>query len=142
MLAADIVVGIGRVVVEGMATGRACLVLDETGGGAWLTPETYAQFKAYFLGPGLGVAPDDLGSLIDGYRAEYGRAGREDWRSRITRRPRTPRVWSRCCARPARHEGRSSPPHCWPRPGGAASATRVLRGADRRTGRPPCGGAS
>lgn len=79
VLAADVVVGIGRVIVEGMATGRACLVLDEVGGGAWLTPETYPEFEAsgFFLGPGMGVAPEDLGALIDGYRPELGRAGRE-----------------------------------------------------------------
>lgn len=79
VLAADIVVGIGRVIVEGMATGRACLVLDEVGGGAWLTPETYPEFEAsgFFLGPGMGVAPEGLGALIDGYRPELGRAARE-----------------------------------------------------------------
>ncbi len=79
VLAADIVIGIGRVILEGMAAGRACLILDEIGGGGWLTPESYAEYEAsgFLFGPGTGVAPEDLGSLIDAYRPDLGRAGRE-----------------------------------------------------------------
>ena len=79
LLAADIVIGIGRVIVEGMAAGRACLVFDEVGGADWLTPRNYAEFEAtgFLHGPGAALAPEDLGALIDGYRPELGRAGRE-----------------------------------------------------------------
>ena len=77
--AADIVIGIGRVVLEGMTNGRACLVLGQVGGGAWLTPETYADFEStgFVLGDGLGAPPEQFGALLDGYRPEMGRAGRE-----------------------------------------------------------------
>ena len=79
VLAADIVVGIGRVIVEGMAAGRACLVLDEAGGADWLTPETYQEFEAsgFLHGPGGVLAPQAIGAVIDRYSPELGRAARE-----------------------------------------------------------------
>lgn len=44
--AADIVVGYGRSVLEGMAMGRAGYVWDRAGGDGWVTPETYAAYEA------------------------------------------------------------------------------------------------
>lgn len=43
---ADIVVGYGRSVLEGMAMGRAGYVWDRAGGDGWVTPETYPVYEA------------------------------------------------------------------------------------------------
>ena len=43
---ADIVIGYGRSVLEGMAMGRASYVWDRAGGDGWVTPESYAAFEA------------------------------------------------------------------------------------------------
>jgi hypothetical protein len=43
---ADIVVGYGRSVLEGMAMGRPAYVWERAGGDGWVTPESYAAFEA------------------------------------------------------------------------------------------------
>jgi len=43
---ADLVIGYGRSVVEGMAGGRAAYVLDHDGGDGWVTPESWAAHDA------------------------------------------------------------------------------------------------
>jgi hypothetical protein len=43
---ADIVVGYGRSVLEGMAMGRAAYVWDRGGGDGWVTPETYEALES------------------------------------------------------------------------------------------------
>lgn len=43
---ADIVVGYGRSVLEGMAMGKAAYVWERAGGDGWVTPESYAALEA------------------------------------------------------------------------------------------------
>jgi hypothetical protein len=59
---ADIVVGYGRSILEGMAMGRAAYVWDYAGGDGWVTPETYAAIEADGFS---GAGSDDV---IDGDR--------------------------------------------------------------------------
>ncbi len=78
VLSADIVVGIGRVVVEGMAAARACLVLGEFGGGRWLSAETYRALEAgAFFCCGDCVPQSEIAELLDGYNPDLGRVGGE-----------------------------------------------------------------
>lgn len=42
---ADIVIGYGRAILEGMASGRAAYVLDCLGGDGWVTAESYAALE-------------------------------------------------------------------------------------------------
>ena len=60
--AADIVVGYGRSVLEGMAMGKAAYVWERGGGDGWVTPDTYPALEADGFS---GAATDDL---IDGER--------------------------------------------------------------------------
>jgi hypothetical protein len=60
--AADIVVGYGRSVLEGMAMGRPAYVWERGGGDGWVTPENYAAIEADGFS---GAATDDV---IDGAR--------------------------------------------------------------------------
>jgi hypothetical protein len=46
MADADIVIGYGRSVIEGMAMGCAAYVWDYAGGDGWVTPETYPMYEA------------------------------------------------------------------------------------------------
>jgi hypothetical protein len=46
MANADIVVGYGRTVLEGMAMGCAAYVWDYAGGDGWVTPETYPALES------------------------------------------------------------------------------------------------
>lgn len=59
---ADMVVGYGRSVLEGMGMGRAAYVWDYAGGDGWVTPQTYAALEA----DGFSGAATD--SVIDGDR--------------------------------------------------------------------------
>lgn len=43
---ADIVVGYGRSILEGMAMGKAAYVWERAGGDGWVTPETYEALEA------------------------------------------------------------------------------------------------
>jgi hypothetical protein len=43
---ADVVVGVGRSVLEAMAAGKAAYVYDGDGGDGWVRPETYAMLEA------------------------------------------------------------------------------------------------
>jgi len=54
---ADIVVGYGRSVLEGMAMGRAAYVWDRGGGDGWVTPETYEALESDGFS---GAAGDDV----------------------------------------------------------------------------------
>ncbi len=59
---ADIVVGYGRSVLDGMAMGRPAYVWERAGGDGWVTPETYPAFEAD------GFAGNSDGKAIDGER--------------------------------------------------------------------------
>jgi hypothetical protein len=76
--AADIVVGYGRSVLEGMAMGRAAYVWDRAGGDGWVTPETYPVLEADgFSGGGTDAAidVDQLRADLAAYDPEYGTLG-------------------------------------------------------------------
>jgi len=72
---ADIVVGYGRSVLEGMAMGRAGYVWDRAGGDGWVTPETYAAYEADgFSGNATDAVIDRerLRADLAAYRPELG----------------------------------------------------------------------
>lgn len=71
--AADLVIAIGRTALEGMAAGRAVLVMDEAALGGWVTQESYDRFEADgFTGYHTGPARESVLDLIGGYRPELG----------------------------------------------------------------------
>jgi hypothetical protein len=61
---ADIVIGVGRSVVEAMAAGKPAYVYDIDGGDGWVNPQTYAALEADGF---AGTATDDV---IDSARLE------------------------------------------------------------------------
>jgi hypothetical protein len=76
----DIVIGYGRSVLEGMASGRAALVYDHSGGDGWVTPETYPALEANgFAGTGTERVLDaaTLRRTLAAYRPDMGDANRE-----------------------------------------------------------------
>jgi hypothetical protein len=75
---ADIVVGYGRSVLEGMAMGKAAYVWDHAGGDGWVTPETYPQIEADGFSGGATdalVDTDRLRSDFAAYRPGLGTLG-------------------------------------------------------------------
>lgn len=75
---ADIVVGYGRSVLEGMAMGRAGYVWDRAGGDGWVTPETYPVYEADgFNGNSTDAVIDRerLRADLAAYRPELGILG-------------------------------------------------------------------
>ena len=77
---ADIVIGYGRAVLEGMASGRAAYVLDHLGGDGWVTPESYPAMEAdgFYAGAQEEVIdPARLASDLAGYRADMGIANHD-----------------------------------------------------------------
>jgi hypothetical protein len=64
---ADIVVGYGRSVLEGMAMGRAAYVWDYAGGDGWVTPESYPSLEA----DGFSGAATDAVIDADRLRADF-----------------------------------------------------------------------
>ncbi len=75
---ADIVVGYGRSVLEGMAMGRAAYVWDYGGGDGWVTPESYPAIEADgFSGAGTDavIDADRLQADFAAYRPELGTFG-------------------------------------------------------------------
>lgn len=76
---ADIVVGYGRVVLEGMASGVAAYVYD-TGLDGWVTPETYPAIEADgFAGRATGgvATRERIAADLASWSPELGVAGRE-----------------------------------------------------------------
>ncbi len=61
---ADIVIGYGRSILEGMACGRAAYVYDWNGGDGWITPGSYAAIEAG------GFAGRSSGESFDAGRVE------------------------------------------------------------------------
>lgn len=77
---ADIVVGIGRCVLEAMACGRPAYVHDHAGSAGWLTPATYPQLEASgFALAATRPTPDakQLRADLDAYDPALGRAGQD-----------------------------------------------------------------
>ena len=60
---AEIVIGYGRSILEGMALGRAAYVYDWKGGDGWVTPRSYAAIEADGIAGSAGVATVDIGQL-------------------------------------------------------------------------------
>ena len=76
--AADIVVGYGRSVLEGMVMGKAAYVWDRAGGDGWVTPESYPALEADgFSGAAthVSVDADRLREDFAAYRPELGTLG-------------------------------------------------------------------
>lgn len=77
---ADLVVGYGRSLLEGMACGRAAYVLDEYGGDGWVTPDRYHALEADGFAASAYETPLDLERLSDdlrGYDRTMGLDNRE-----------------------------------------------------------------
>lgn len=88
--AADIVVGYGRSVLEGMAMGRAAYVWDRGGGDGWVTPESYPELEADGFSGGATKAVIDTDRLRDdlaAYRSELGPLGRDLIRNHHSAQP-------------------------------------------------------
>lgn len=78
MAKADIVVGYGRTVLEGMAMGCAAYVWDYAGGDGWVTPETYPALEADgFSGAAFETVVDEdrLRAELADYNPELGMLG-------------------------------------------------------------------
>jgi hypothetical protein len=82
---ADIVVGYGRSVLEGMVMGKAAYVWDRAGGDGWVTPESYPALEADgFSGAATDVLIDTerLRTDFADYRPELGTLGYDIVRDR------------------------------------------------------------
>jgi hypothetical protein len=80
MTNADIVIGCGRAILEGMACGCATLLYDNQGGHGWVRPESYPAIEAngftgHRTGPILNRA--GLHAELAAYEPEMGHANRE-----------------------------------------------------------------
>jgi hypothetical protein len=77
---ADVVVGYGRSILEGMSAGRAAYVFDHTGGDGWVTPDNYAALEANgFAGTSSDKMPDlpALRADLMSYGSHMGFANRQ-----------------------------------------------------------------
>lgn len=75
---ADIVVGYGRSVLEGMAMGRAAYVWDRSGGDGWVTPENYEALESDGFSGAATDAVIDIERMCEdfaAYRPELGALG-------------------------------------------------------------------
>lgn len=75
LVAADIVVGYGRSVLEAMACGRAAYVFDWHGGDGWVTPESYAALESDGFAGRSGrsvVSPEALATDLHRYSSAMG----------------------------------------------------------------------
>jgi hypothetical protein len=78
--AADIVVGKGRAVLDGMSCGRPAFVYDAFGADGWVTPATYDAMESdAFAGQALPqvLGPSELRAALDAYDPAMGQANRE-----------------------------------------------------------------
>lgn len=66
---ADIVVGYGRSLLEGMAMGRAAYVWERGGGDGWVTPESYESLEADGFSGGATDAVIDAARMRDDFAA-------------------------------------------------------------------------
>jgi hypothetical protein len=78
---ADIVIGHGRSILEGMASGRAAYAYDHSGADGWVTPEAYAAMESDgFAGHRLAPEIPDRDRLcrdLEAYHADMGRQNRD-----------------------------------------------------------------
>jgi hypothetical protein len=78
---ADIVIGLGRSVLEGMAAGRAAYVFGVVGGDGWVTSANYAAMEADgFAGSAdreLVLEAGEIERSLREWRAEMGEANRD-----------------------------------------------------------------
>ena len=77
---ADIVVGIGRCALEGMACARPVYVHDHAGSDGWITPERYEAVEAGGFAVSAARLPPDAARLradLDAYDPVLGRAGQD-----------------------------------------------------------------
>jgi hypothetical protein len=77
---ADIVIGLGRSVLEAMAAGRAAYVYGVLGGGCWVTPRSYPQLEADGFAGLTDIRPVTaarMASELRGWRADMGEANRD-----------------------------------------------------------------
>jgi hypothetical protein len=75
---ADIVVGYGRSILEGMSMGRAAYVWDHGGGDGWVTPATYPALEANGFAGSCNEKIIDAELLREdfaGYRQDFGLLG-------------------------------------------------------------------
>lgn len=75
---ADIVVGYGRSILEGMAMGKPAYVWDRAGGDGWVTPESYPALEADGFSGGATediIDVDRLREDFAAYRRELGPLG-------------------------------------------------------------------
>lgn len=78
--AADVVIGYGRSALEGMACGRAVLVLDWFGGDGWVTADKYPAIEADGFAGGATPAVRGLDQLTEelaAYEPEMGVVNRD-----------------------------------------------------------------
>jgi hypothetical protein len=76
---ADIVVGVGRCILEAMASGRAAYVYSIAGGDGWVTPERYQGMEANGFGgnmTGASVTADRLRRDLGEFDPEMGVSNR------------------------------------------------------------------
>ena len=77
---ADIVVGYGRSILEGMVMGRAAYVWERAGGDGWVTPEAYGAIEADGFSGAATDAIIDVDRLREdfaAYRPELGTLARD-----------------------------------------------------------------
>jgi len=73
---ADVVIGLGRTVLEAMAGGRAAYVYGIVGGDGWVTPERYPAMEADgFAGTAFADVMIDAATMADGLRCWTGDMG-------------------------------------------------------------------
>jgi len=80
MADADIVIGYGRCIVEGMASGLAAYVYGVVGGDGWVTPDSYPAVEADgFAGRGTPTEIDEqaLALGLSDWRPEMGERNRD-----------------------------------------------------------------
>jgi hypothetical protein len=72
---AEIVIGVGRSILEAMACGRAAYVYDWKGGDGWMTPESYPEIEADGIAGCTGrtvIDPQRLARDLPGYSPSMG----------------------------------------------------------------------
>lgn len=77
---ADIVIGLGRCAIEGMAAGRAVYVYGILGGGGWVTPRSYWRMEADGFAGLTDVTPTTVERMtgeLRRWRPDMGEANRD-----------------------------------------------------------------